>query len=999
MTLEDVYKRLELWNKDCLVRRRDNWKAKVAFPSRIVRLLDKNDSLGAFDAFFVFDNKPLILFYEEPKDIRALHRAIWNFNETPIVIVVEKSHVNVCNGFKLLKDDKLLDTLGGADQLDDFTYFKLVTGETWQSWESKLGKDNRVDRLLLKNIEIVLKELCDKYALAYTEANALVGKIIFIRYLIDRKVRLHYRNESKYWTNDDLCNLLGKKDEFSKFISYLQDKDIGFSGDVFPLDKDIIAAIPDEAFQLLICMLKSEVERGQPFLFDMFDFSVLPIEFISNVYEKFIGKENQSKNGAYYTPTFLVDYIVKETVLEFLNHHEGCDCRVLDPSCGSGIFLVASLRQMIDKYIRENGIQKTDKRFKKALVEIVSRNIFGIDKDLSAVHVAIFSIYLTLLDYQSPADIENFKFPSIFGKNLICSNTFSRDAVIHDMEKTAQTTPFDIIIGNPPWKRGGGADYACTEEYIRVKQQTDCDCVVTNKEISQAFLIRSLDFATEKTKCALVVTSKNLYDRNAKKFREYFLRRVFIEEVFELAPVRREVFNKSNDSAIGPACILFFKNANGQKTDNQIVTHVSLKPSVSFTLFKIFSLSSRDIQQVQQNRLMTYDWLWKILLYGSYLDFQFVAQLKGENPTIQEVIADKDRFIYGTGIQFSKKNGQSAEHLRGMDFVDADAVLDFSIDSSKITKFNKNFVHRTRRERHDIFKAPMLLCRKGLDAKRLTLRSALSYKDMLFKDSLTAIKAYRQEDVAVLRNIAGICASDIFTYFAINTFSSVGVEREQFLHDDLFEMPYCQGLEALVEQKESQALVENACVLDGFDGSVTDMDNDDFMNNLNLIIKAVWNVSDVENDLLDYAKTVIRPLIVSRSWEFSRLKERDMCLKKYMQIFIDRFAPEFEVNGYKFYCDHIIMESWIGVRFYINKNKKDDAEKYLFSQKKWINFLIKVSQSQVTERLFVQKDIRGFERNGFYIFKPNIRRLWHPAIARLDVEEFADAIMKSGGAI
>ena len=42
----------------------------------------------------------------------------------------------------------------------------------------------------------------------------------------------------------------------------------------------------------------------------MYDFSILPIEFISNMYEKFIGKENQENEGAYYTPTFLVDYIV-----------------------------------------------------------------------------------------------------------------------------------------------------------------------------------------------------------------------------------------------------------------------------------------------------------------------------------------------------------------------------------------------------------------------------------------------------------------------------------------------------------------------------------------------------------------------------------------------------------------------------------------------------------------------------------------------------------------
>ena len=50
---------------------------------------------------------------------------------------------------------------------------------------------------------------------------------------------------------------------------------------------------------------------------------------------------------------------------------------------------------------------------------------------------------------------------------------------------------------------------------------------------------------------------------------------------------------------------------------------------------------------------------------------------------------------------------------------------------------------------------------------------------------------------------------------------------------------------------------------------------------------------------------------------------------------------------------------------------------------------------QITESLFMQKDIRGFERNGFYIIKPNEKRLWHKAIAYLDAEEFADAMLRN----
>ena len=61
-----------------------------------------------------------------------------------------------------------------------------------------------------------------------------------------------------------------------------------------------------------------------------------------------------------------------------------------------------------------------------------------------------------------------------------------------------------------------------------------------------------------------------------------------------------------------------------------------------------------------------------------------------------------------------------------------------------------------------------------------------------------------------------------------------------------------------------------------------------------------------------------------------------------------------------------------------------------------LSFLIKISSGKITDRLFVQKDIRGFEKDYFYIFKPNERRLWHKAIGYIDVQEFSDAILKAG---
>lgn len=59
-------------------------------------------------------------------------------------------------------------------------------------------------------------------------------------------------------------------------------------------------------------------------------------------------------------------------------------------------------------------------------------------------------------------------------------------------------------------------------------------------------------------------------------------------------------------------------------------------------------------------------------------------------------------------------------------------------------------------------------------------------------------------------------------------------------------------------------------------------------------------------------------------------------------------------------------------------------------------FLAKLGTEKITDRLFIQKDVRGFEKDGFYIVKPNEKRLWHKAIGHLDVNEFADAMLTTG---
>ena len=997
MNLQEIYTKLKL-TEDSLIRvsADKNWQKKVALPSRIYRLLEKNDLLKTLDAFFCFDNKPLILFFnlENSNRKQELHKAIWNFNESPIAIIVENNAVEIFNGFSIDENTKLLHSIGGVEKLDDFTYFELVTGKTWEKYQKDLSHKNRVDYKLLENIEAA-QGLMMNLGLSQTLVNALIGKIIFYRYLIDRKVRLNYQGKER-WDNGDLCQCLANKDSFLAFVRHLENKDTGFNGDMFRITPEDYQLISQDALNVLIRLLESEdLMTGQRSLFDLYDFSILPIEFISNMYERFIGVDKQNKESAYYTPTFLVDYIIAETVEKHLSADDNnYNCRILDPSCGSGIFLVESLRRIIEKYVRVKKIKNTNtESFREGLKKLVCDNIFGIDKDYDAIQVAIFSIYLTLLDYQEPADIEKFKFPNLYGKNLICSDTFDVDnPELKDLEE--RKLQFDYIIGNPPWKRGGVKRGSCCEKYLKQRGLLND---VGNRELAQAFVLRSMDYTSPNTQCALVLVSKVLYNLDSKKFRSFILEHLYINQVLELAPVRKEVFNKSNDPAVAPACVLFYKNANGESTDSNVTNHIALKPSRFFTLFKVFSLTRNDIQEIQQDRLKKYDYLWKVLVYGSYLDFIFIKRLK-EHESIHKVVKQNKWSIHQGFKSTDGDTTINTNELFGWNCVENRKMTRYYVPSvfSKWDRQSVGYIYRENGKiATNIYTAPLLLIKDGVpnDLKSV---SAICYQNAIYNDSITSISG-NEIDLSVLRDIMGVLNSHMFSYFNLMTFSSSGIEREHTHDVEKMSAPYCAGLNEAVEILEQLSdsiakctLVDN--VLESSLESQIDIVDELICNKL--------NCSFIEKDLIDYAEKISIPLATkSLGYEqvFFAIKPNDTLLLDYAQVYIDRYAKSFNRNGKRFMVDIHYSEQMIGMFFRVI-DEKDFAEEILVSRTDDNLFALatKLSSQRITDQLFVQKDIRGFEKDFFYVIKPNEKRLWHRAIAHLDVNEFDGAMLRAG---
>lgn len=1009
-SLQDIYNKLGLARDNGLYITSENtWKSSLTLSNRIIRLLENTICP---DSFFCIDNKPIILFFNNPTNKEQLHRQIWNFNESAIVVMIEESCVNVYNGFKYEPLLKSLSKFDDKNILTDLNYFEIVTGKTWEKYNEEVIYQNRVDYCLLNNIREAQKQLVKDYSLHPKTANALIGKCIFVRYLIDRNVNLNTHQFGVTWDKNGFNALLKDKDITIRFFKYVAEK---FNGDdIFPISEVEYNSISNDALNVLIGLLRGdELKSGQRSLFDLYDFSVIPTEFISNIYESFIGEENQADSGAYYTPLFLVDHILHETIdAYFAKCEKSTDCKILDPACGSGVFLVESLRKLIERFLFLNPKSElSSASFKENIKQITQKNIWGIDKDDKAVQVAVFSIYLTLLDYQSPADIETFEFPKLIGENFFNADFFDSTAEYNAILKSKG---LDFIIGNPPWNGGKSndiKDYIAERKRQERTQNKKFKAHINNGEIAEAFLLRTSDFSTEDTQCSLIVRSSILYNKGYSKeslFRFYFCQDFYIDRVFELAPVRYELFDKSNGDAVAPAAIISFRYAHGRSTDNNIMTHVTLKPSRFFSIFKILTVYHSDFKRIKQLLLKENDWLWKTLVYGSYLDFNLIKKIKAKYTEIASLFDDQSScFAKGTGLQYSSKPEYDASHLLGKDFIESSGVKGFFIDPDKIVPFDEPKVHRLRKP--ELFSAPVLLTLKGADMQTLTIKAALSMKDLLYKDAITGIKG----DISALRSIQGILSSSIAPYFAINVFASVGIEREQIMSEERFLLPYvevdiadlCIKLETLsaeiynLKKTISDDFLDDESVI-----ATKEQEREILLSKVNsVIISQLCENDTTDRILIDYANNVIRPFILPKCGE-----EREKLLKsvpfnsqelnEYAQLYVDQFQQGMKIVGknfvvkIKYSSTFILMQfEMIPVKDYVSNIvwERLDASNIL-------KLLITTGCQTVTDRLVIQKDIRGFEREFFYIAKPNERRLWHKAIGLQDVQEFTDAIMVSG---
>jgi hypothetical protein len=373
-----------------------------------------------------------VVFYckaRSEEDSSLIHQRIWNQDVAPFVLVETPATLRLYCGFRFgshLGDDRARGILEAsiafnevADRLSAFSANAIDNGRVWEVWGDEVTPRTRVDWTLLNNLRELERELRNQ-GLTRDLAHALIGKYVYLRYLRDREI-LSDRKLSK-WSIDP-ADVFSRKAKLRSFRDVNRRLDYWLNGAIFPLETD---AILSSHLQLVAGVFSGDSPQGQLHLdFQPYDFSFIPIETLSVIYEQFLhspekGKLSRGrKAGAYYTPLPLVNYMLNE--LEMRRPLvEGM--RVFDPSCGSGAFLVQCYRALIEKRLSTGPMRPAELR------ELLVRHVYGLDRDGDACQVAEMSLILTILDYTTPPDLENnprFKLPILRGKNIFQADYFA----------------------------------------------------------------------------------------------------------------------------------------------------------------------------------------------------------------------------------------------------------------------------------------------------------------------------------------------------------------------------------------------------------------------------------------------------------------------------------------------------------------------------------------------------------------------------------------------
>lgn len=746
---------------------------------------------------------PLVYFRRlqdaNPVTIAEAHRLAWNMGRAPLLFVVLPGKIRVYSTFEspqFRKGGNSLDPDAGLIDILDFTKRsetirqtlakyrrdELLSGRYWElsTNRKRFSPSTRVEKNLLDNLSAIRSYLIHQ-GLPPHIVHSLLGRSIFIQYLQDRKDgNGHSAFPQEYFsrfnkTANTFPDILSDKRKTYELFDSLENK---FNGDIFPITSEEYKTVKIEHLGILSSFLKGNITiRSRQLCFwPLYSFDAIPIEFISNMYEEFfhfdsVEKQNINrhraviKSGTFYTPHRLVEFLLDEML-----PWEGSEynVRILDPSCGSGIFLVEAYRRLISRWKQKNPSARLDVQ---VLRNIMTNSLYGVDSNPEAIRVSAFSLYLTMCDYLEPRYIwDRVKFPQLKDKNL-----WAKDFFEFADSPPAQLKKADLVIGNPPWESKLPQS---AKKYLSKRKR-----VVGDNQIAQAFLWASPDLCRKNGSICLISPSKGLLFNSSatnRLFREQFFNTHQVNLIINFSALRRNLFAK----AIGPASPVIYKPIVPDK--NHEISYCCPKPWNSPEDSWHFVISDTDIQRIPNRLALQNAYIWKTAMWGGPRDWELVSRL-AQFPNLQEITEEK-KWIHAEGFIIGSKNKKKAPWITGKPYVDAKVLQPFAMDEPYLPTLNIESFYRRCSENKAIFKGPHLLFGQGPKAGRGFV-AAVIRGDAVFRDSIVGIGGINPDDEELLGAVCTALLTDVCQYFAMMTSSKWLVERDEIQKREVMSLP------------------------------------------------------------------------------------------------------------------------------------------------------------------------------------------------------------------
>jgi N-6 DNA Methylase len=1004
--------------------RRDTTGAQGHVLRRAFDLLD-------LDGVFCTDNTPLVYFKRVDRihlpDVARLHQKFWNHGGAPILVLISRDDVHVYSGLVRPAPQ------GDATQIPGFVQAMSRTssalreflpavesGEFFRSHPRSFNPAHRVDRDLLDNLEATRQKLLatSTGGLDPRALDALLCRLVFACYLFDREViGQSYLDAIGLRDAMHLRDVLGIHPR-SKAKDYLyalfQKLDDDFNGDLFGTDLAAEAGIVSSSWisTLNEFFRATDAVTGQR-SFWPYDFSAIPVEVVSAIYERFL-QASEKRGGSFYTPRFLAE-VVLDVALASTSSLLGR--RYLDPACGSGIFLVGIFNRMAEEWRRSNPAVRNDRRARE-LRKILCNNLFGIDVNLTACRITAFSLYLAYLDQLSPRDIQDLqqqghKLPRlVHGDGQDSAGAVEGNIWCGDFFAECAEYPrnVDLVIGNPPW----GSTATDGTPAATWCAHPDRLYPVPDKQIATAFIWKATHHVSDSGRICLVLPHGTIFNHSttALDFQRNFFKRHAVEVILNLVDYQFFLFAEARH----PAIVVTYRK------DAPAAAHHTIQywaPKADWLIMRgeIIAIAPDDRSRVDLREVLDdlegkdAPQIWKQRYWATSRDRRLINRL-ALYPRLRDHVrqlrqmAPHKRWLMAVGVQPVRDGDDPARaktiRLPSRLFVEAKGPARLSLfllpsDCTKLTV--PEFTVRSGSNTDTaVFKAPHVLVAKGFSSV------VFADFDVSFQDFLRGIHG-PAADRELLVFLAAYLNSRLAKYFLFHTSSNWGVTRQQIHVDELLRLPFMMPDE-LPHQRRAREIVSEVADIVAKAATAAD---DYFANRVELVnlanaaieplLNEYFDVVPLEHALIEDTLRVIIPSFrptrsrrVVPTIEPSRQAQRD----EYTQRVCDTLNS-WSKSGLYVVEGRAVASATLGIgiavlqKMAVGRAGFDASEDFgdLLSA-------LERLRSAASQRLNTFELFRGakvFDHDRLYVVKPIGQRFWTQTAALNDADEISGTIL------